>query len=187
MNSDIMYLANTLIYENYLRAATETVANQKLKLLLAEDSDFLKEKQWVKDILQWQSGVIMVDIDRFNTWRRSSVEVQKFRENKIKSDSFRKRSIGSKGLISKQPSYVTATKESQNDSNLLEEEEDVYLTDRLEEDMAAHLIEKFIKYGVNPSNITVITPYNSDRCYLYSKLDVSKASQESRCRSPHHR
>ena len=188
MNSDIMHLANSLIYDNFLRAANESVATQKLKLTFTEDSDFSKEKQWVKDILTSQNGVIMVDIDRFNSWRKSSSEVQTLRENKIKSDSFRKRSIGAKGLAQKQPTFVAAVpKESQNDSFLLEDEEDVYLTERLEEDMAIHLIEKYIKYGVNPNQITVITPYNSDRCYLYSKLDVRNRNSEQRCGGAHDR
>lgn len=173
MNSDIMYLANTLIYEDYLRAANNSVASQRLNLTIKDDSDFGREKQWVKDILTLQSGVVMVDVDRFNSWRRSSTEVQTLREHKIKSESFRKRSIASKGGAAKTPTFVSAARESlNNDSHLLEDEEDVYLTDRLEEDMAANLIEKYIKYGVNPASITVITPYNSDRCYLYGKLDV---------------
>lgn len=169
-----MHLSNTLIYENYLKAANDTIASQRLKLTIATDgqADYAEEQKWVREILATPDGVTMVDIDKFNTWRRGSSEVQQLKDTKYRKESFKKRSISHKGSTQKGPVHISASKDSQNDSYLLEDEGDVYVTEKLEEDMAIHLIAKYIKYGVSPSNITVITPYNSDRCYLYSKLDV---------------
>lgn len=175
MNKDIMHLSNTLIYENYLKAANESIAKQRIKLSIETDgtSDFASEQKWVQEILSNCDGVTMVDIDKFNNWRSGSSEVQQLRDTKYRDESFKKRSITQNESLKKGPAKVSATKESQNDSFLLEDEGDVYVSEKPEEDMAIYLIAKYIKYGVSPSNITVITPYNSERCYLYSKLDVS--------------
>lgn len=176
MNKDIMTISNVLVYENYLKPANDHIANQKLKLDFGGEraAQFAQEQIWVKEILTWEPGVIMVDVDPFEHWRKNSQEVRQLKENKIKTESFKKRSLNSKQSQSKPLSQLSAQRDSQscNDTSfLLEEEDNIYLTEQLEEDISVLLIEKFIKYGIDPAQITVITPYNTERAYLYSRLD----------------
>ena len=168
MNSDIMHISNTLIYENYLRAADDSVATQCLSLSLASSS-FQKEADWVRGILSSKQGVTLVDTDRFKEFCRDSQQVTSLREKKIQTLSFKRRAIGSqRRLVSEGPSQ----NQGLDDSGLFEESDEIYMSERMEEDMAVLLIGKYMKYGVQNSAISVITPYNSERGYLYEKLEV---------------
>ena len=183
MNNDIMYISNTLIYENYLKAANELIANQRLSLRLNESAAFPKEPLWIQEILKDQAGVMMVDTDRFKEWCNRSQQVTRLREKKLKTISFKKRILPSQ----RASSQSSRTTDALNESAMFEESDDIYLSERMEEDMAVLLIEKFINYGVAKNSVSVITPYNSERGYLYEKLEVLACHSEKRRGSPDHR
>ena len=95
MNKDIMHLSNELVYGGQLRSANEVVANQRLNLHIgAENSkSFSEEYKWVKDIITSESGVLLIDVDGFNNWRNVDPVIMKMQEEKIRTESFKKRSI----------------------------------------------------------------------------------------------
>lgn len=160
MNNDIMSLTNEIIYKGEM-TASEEAAVQTLSI----NQDKLKNcLSWVRSILEDSTGVCFVNTDGFEKWQNEEGKeyIEPIKQNRKSFSIINKNSI-------RKPEFSSRKKRTELSKKKYE---DLCISSKLDKDLAIYLVKSYLDVEVNPDSITIITPFNDDRAYIESHLQV---------------
>jgi len=168
MNEDIMHISNTLIYDNRLKIDNPLILQSSIDIPYVK---LIYDKKWLLDILNPERRVIFLNLDCINALRKiihgSEGPFSRF-DSSLPEDysqeshySFSNNFALLDEKFNSQMSLTEVSQNSQADDN-----------NKLDLKLAVYLTRMLLNCGVKPEDIAVITPLNSERSYILSKLDV---------------
>ena len=127
------------------------------------------EFYWIRDLILTKNPVTFLDMDKFEEWRLENPEVQKYLQarQELRRDEECSMGYNSQSKICGTKNFLTG---KSCHSGWLDQEDDIYLTKKPQEDFAIFLIAKLIEFGKKAEQIAQITTYTKERAYLQSKL-----------------
>ena len=164
-----MHISNTLIYDNRLKIDNPLILQSSIDIPYVK---LIYDKKWLLDILNPERRVIFLNLDCITALRKtihgSEGPFSRFDSSLPEDYSQESRYSFSNNfalLDEKFNSQMSLTEVSQN----AQADDD---NNKLDLKLAVYLTRMLLNCGVKPEDIAVITPLNSERSYILSKLDV---------------
>ena len=172
MNEDIARLSSEQIY-NFRLKTDDKVKSERLELKNSEND--IEQIAWVKEIIFGKNSVVFIDIDNFNQWREQNSEVQKYLEKcyeQRRDDEVSVNYTQNFSQINAGSNFNQNYQKFLNKASIcIGNEDELYKSDKIEEDLTIFLIAKLRSFGFESKDIALITTYNKERAYQFSKLE----------------